>query len=133
MGILLVYDITNPTSFNNLTKWLRNILENANDDVQKMVLGNKCDMEEQRRISKERGEAIAKENRIMFLEISAKTNVNVDEAFLRMCESILDTLPDTSQHSSQTVPLTKTKNNSSSKCCSKQPISVNAVQKQATI
>ena len=90
MGIMLVYDITNSKSFDNIAKWLRNIQEHANEDVEKMILGNKCDMEDKRVIPKERGESIAKENGIRFLETSAKTNVNIDKAFIELSESILD-------------------------------------------
>ena len=90
MGIMLVYDITNSKSFDNIAKWLRNIQEHANEDVEKMILGNKCDMEDKRVIPKERGEAIAKENGVRFLETSAKTNVNIDKAFMDLSESILD-------------------------------------------
>jgi len=118
MGILLVYDITRPNSFDNLAKWLRTILEHSNTDVEKMILGNKCDMEEQRLISKERGEAIAKENGIPFLETSAKNNINVEEAFLQMSERILDKLPGSVPETSPNiVPKTSPKKSSSSQCC----------------
>ena len=119
MGILLVYDITRPASFDNLAKWLRTILEHSNADVEKMILGNKCDMEEQRQISKERGESIASENGIPFLETSAKNNINVEEAFLQMSERILDKLPGPESQSSKPphtiVP--NTSPNKQSKCC----------------
>lgn len=59
MGIMLVYDITNERSFENIVKWLRNIDEHANEDVEKMILGNKCDMEDKRIVSKEKGEAVS--------------------------------------------------------------------------
>ena len=59
MGIMLVYDITNPKSFDNIAKWLRNIDEHANKDVEKMILGNKCDMEDKRVIPKEKGEDVS--------------------------------------------------------------------------
>ena len=72
MGIMLVYDITNAKSFDNIAKWLRNIDEHANEDVERMILGNKCDMEDKRVVSKERGEEIAREHNIKFLETSAK-------------------------------------------------------------
>ena len=52
MGIMLVYDITNAKSFDNIAKWLRNIDEHANEDVERMILGNKCDMEDKRVVSK---------------------------------------------------------------------------------
>lgn len=93
MGIMLVYDITNAKSFENIAKWLRNIQEHANEDVEKMILGNKCDMDDKRVISKERGETIARENGIQFLETSAKTNVNIEKAFVDLSETILDNTP----------------------------------------
>lgn len=93
MGIMLVYDITNAKSFDNIAKWLRNIQEHANEDVEKMILANKCDMEEKRVISKERGESIARENGIRFLETSAKTNVNIEKAFMELSENILEKTP----------------------------------------
>ena len=52
MGIMLVYDVTNSKSFDNIAKWLRNIQEHSNPDVEKMILGNKCDMEDRRVVSK---------------------------------------------------------------------------------
>ena len=72
LGIMLVYDITNSQSFNNIAEWLRKIQEHDSEDVEKMILGNKCDMEDKRVISKERGEMFAKENGIRFLETSAQ-------------------------------------------------------------
>ncbi|XP_036295658.1 ras-related protein Rab-8B isoform X2 [Pipistrellus kuhlii] len=56
MGIMLVYDITNEKSFDNIKNWIRNIEEHASLDVERMILGNKCDMNDKRQVSKERGE-----------------------------------------------------------------------------
>ncbi|TNN14867.1 Ras-related protein isoform 3 [Schistosoma japonicum] len=55
MGIMLVYDITNQHSFNNIKTWMQNIDEHANNDVEKMLLGNKCDVDEKRQISFQQG------------------------------------------------------------------------------
>ncbi|CAH1998588.1 unnamed protein product [Acanthoscelides obtectus] len=90
MGIMLVYDITNEKSFENIVKWLRNIDEHANEDVEKMILGNKCDMTDKRTVSKERGETIAREHGIRFMETSAKANINIERAFTELAEAILD-------------------------------------------
>ena len=90
VGIILVYDITNYTSFNNIPKWLKAIQEHANEDVEKMLIGNRCDKEDERVIPKERGEGIAKENNILFFETSAKTGVNIDYAFTEFVEAIMD-------------------------------------------
>lgn len=113
---MLVYDITNSKSFDNIAKWLRNIQEHANEDVEKMILGNKCDMEDKRVIPKERGEAIARENGIRFLETSAKTNVNIDRAFIELSESILDKTVDV-QEARQPLPPPNQASNRS-QCCS---------------
>ena len=90
MGIMLVYDVTDERSFENIVKWLRNIDEHANEDVEKMILGNKCDIDGKRAVSKERGEAIAREYGVPFLETSAKANTNIDKAFNDLATAILD-------------------------------------------
>ncbi|KAM7015981.1 ras-related protein Rab-8B isoform 1-T1 [Tautogolabrus adspersus] len=79
MGIMLVYDITNEKSFDNIRNWIRNIEEHASSDVERMVLGNKCDMNDKRQVSKERGEKLAIDYGIKFLETSAKSSINVEE------------------------------------------------------
>lgn len=93
MGIMLVYDITNGKTFENISKWLRNIDEHANEDVEKMILGNKCDMEDKRQVPKERGDGIAREHGIPFLETSAKANINVEKAFMDLAQAILNKTP----------------------------------------
>jgi len=114
MGIMLVYDITNSKSFDNIAKWLRNIQEHANEDVEKMILGNKCDMEVKRVIPKERGEVIARENGIRFLETSAKTNVNIDKAFMELSEAILDKTTDVQEPRQPLPPAASAGGN---RCC----------------
>lgn len=116
MGIMLVYDVTSAKTFDNISKWLRNISEHANEDVEKMILGNKCDMEERRQIARERGEAIAREHRIPFLETSAKTNVNVEKAFMELTQAILDKTPDKETDNRQKVEI-QPNSSSTSKCC----------------
>ncbi|KAK1805648.1 hypothetical protein P4O66_019924 [Electrophorus voltai] len=93
MGIMLVYDISNAKSFENISKWLRNIDEHANEDVERMLLGNKCDMEDKRVVPKAKGEQIAKEHGIRFFETSAKANINIEKAFLTLAEDILRKTP----------------------------------------
>ncbi|KAL8184942.1 UNVERIFIED_CONTAM: Ras- protein Rab-10 [Gekko kuhli] len=93
MGIMLVYDITNAKSFENISKWLRNIDEHANEDVERMLLGNKCDMEDKRVVPKAKGEQISREHGIRFFETSAKANINIEKAFLTLAEDILRKTP----------------------------------------
>eukprot|EP00124_Ichthyophonus_hoferi_P004641 Ihof_evm4s537 gene=Ihof_evmTU4s537 len=84
MGIMLVYDVTCEKSFENIRTWIRNIETHASEDVEKMVLGNKCDMDDKRVVAKERGEQLAQECHIPFLETSAKNDINVENAFTQM-------------------------------------------------
>ncbi|RVE71800.1 hypothetical protein OJAV_G00055670 [Oryzias javanicus] len=92
MGIMLVYDICNEKSFDNIKNWIRNIEEHASSDVEKMILGNKCDMTDRRQVSKDRGEKLAIDYRVKFLETSAKSSLNVEEAFYTMARDILHNL-----------------------------------------
>uniref|UniRef100_A0A158PP07 Ras-related protein Rab-8A n=1 Tax=Anisakis simplex TaxID=6269 RepID=A0A158PP07_ANISI len=87
-GIMLVYDITNEKSFDNIKNWIRNIEEHASSDVDRMIIGNKCDIEERRQVSRERGEQLAIEYGTKFLETSAKANINVEEAFFTLARDI---------------------------------------------
>merc|ERR1711906_99259 len=72
MGILLVYDVTDDKSFNNIRTWMRNIEQHANEQVVKILLGNKCDMPDKKMVTWEQGEQLAKEFDIQFFETSAK-------------------------------------------------------------
>ncbi|KAK2842290.1 hypothetical protein Q5P01_012490 [Channa striata] len=92
MGIMLVYDICNEKSFENIKNWIRNIEEHASSDVEKMILGNKCDMTDRRQVSKDRGEKLAIDYGVKFLETSAKSSLNVEEAFYTMGRDILHNL-----------------------------------------
>lgn len=94
MGIMLVYDITDGKSFDSIGKWLRNIDENANEDVVRMIMGNKCDMEDKRVIPTERGQEVAKHHGIPFIETSAKTNINITRAFHDITMKILEKQPE---------------------------------------
>ena len=73
MGILLVYDVTDLNSFENIRQWMRNIEQYASDGINKVLVGNKCDMDESKRaVPTSRGQALADEFGIRFFETSAK-------------------------------------------------------------
>ncbi|XP_060777423.1 ras-related protein Rab-13 isoform X2 [Neoarius graeffei] len=89
MGIILVYDITDEKSFENIQNWMKSIKENASAGVSRMLLGNKCDIEAKRKVSKEMGEKLAKDHGIRFFETSAKSSINVEESFIALARDIL--------------------------------------------
>ena len=90
MGILVVYDVTNAESFDNVHNWLRQIDQNAGPNVIRVLIGNKCDAEEERQVSTAQGEALAEKFGINFFETSAKLNINIAEAFGSISENIVD-------------------------------------------
>ena len=89
-GILLLYDVTNKDSFKNLENWLIEIEKNASDKVLKILLGNKCDLNDDREIQTEEGQAFAIRNGMEFMETSAKMNTNVSEAFETLGKLMID-------------------------------------------
>ena len=80
-GILLLYDVTNRDYFKNLESWLIEIEKNAKEKVLKILIGNKCDLTDDREIQSDEGKAFALRNGMEFMETSAKMNTNVTEAF----------------------------------------------------
>ena len=86
-GIILVYDVTNQKSFDNIKNWVNQIKEEASSKVCIILIANKIDSDE-RVVSKENGEALAKNYELKIYEASAKENINVTEAFQDLIESI---------------------------------------------
>ena len=80
-GILLLYDVTDKDSFKNLSNWLIEIEKNASKNVLKVLIGNKCDLEDKRVVSFNQGKEFADTYGLKFIETSAKKNLNVNEAF----------------------------------------------------
>ena len=88
-GIILTYDISNSDSLKNIQNWMKLIEQNAEDGVCKILVGNKCDLEN-RVIQKEEGEKIAQDFGMKFFETSAKSDINVEEAFNCLVTMILE-------------------------------------------
>ncbi|OMO97137.1 Small GTPase superfamily [Corchorus olitorius] len=107
MGILLVYDVTDESSFNNIRNWIRNIEQHASDNVNKILVGNKADMDESKRaVPTSKGQALADEYGIKFFETSAKTNLNVEEVFFSIARDIKQRLADSdSRAEPQTIKI----------------------------
>lgn len=125
MGILLVYDVSDETSFSNVRNWMRQIGmdskrlksslahlllpnsqsppsaadQNATENVSRILVGNKCDVSDsERKVSPEQGKKLAAEFGIKFFETSAKTNQGVDEAFSSMAKDIVERLKVNPEH-----------------------------------
>ena len=95
--IFLVYDITKEETFTNLESWLKEIRENATENVQIILVGNMLDLDDKRVVTKERAmEFKSRENLDGFIETSAKQGSNVKELFIRMSKTLY--LQDKAKH-----------------------------------
>ena len=93
-GALFVYDTTRASSLENIeSKWLNDVNEYGEKDLAYVLIGNKIDLKDSRVITTERGKQLAnKINASAFIETSAKYGDNVEEAFKKLVNKILDTL-----------------------------------------
>ncbi|XP_064416545.1 ras-related protein R-Ras [Latimeria chalumnae] len=88
-GFLLIFAINDRGSFNEMSKFHTQILRVKDRDEFPMILvGNKADLDSQRQVSKEEAQSFTHENRIMYMEASAKIRLNVDEAFYELVRAI---------------------------------------------
>jgi len=90
----LVYDITRRETFNHLASWLEDARQHANANMTVMLIGNKCDLSHRRAVSYEEGEQFAKEHGLVFMEASAKTAQNVEEAFIKTAGTLYKKIQD---------------------------------------
>ena len=88
-GILLVFDLTNKDSFNNIKKWLNEIKANSDHSIKKLLVGNKADMKDKIKVSKTMIDNFCNEKKLKYMEVSAKNNQNVSNAFETLINEII--------------------------------------------
>jgi len=122
MGFILMYDVTNEESFNAVQDWCTQIKTYSWDNAQVVLVGNKCDLEDERVVSTERGKQLADQLGLEFFETSAKENINVKAVFERLVDIICDKMSEsldsdpTIVNNPQTKRLTENPNPQSSGC-----------------
>ena len=87
-GIIVVYDTTERESFKNASNWMNEINRYASENVNRLLVGNKCDMDSKKVVSFDEGKELADQLGIKFLETSAKSSHNVEQAFTLMASEI---------------------------------------------
>ncbi|CCD16567.1 unnamed protein product [Trypanosoma congolense IL3000] len=87
-GIIIVYDTTDMESFNNVKSWLSEIDKFASESVNKLLVGNKCDLVTKKAVDTQMAQEFADSLGIPFLETSAKEAANVEKAFVEMAKNI---------------------------------------------
>ena len=89
-GIILMFDVTNKSSFDNIKNWVSQIKQEASEKVCVILVGNKIDDVDKREISKEEGEKTADEFGLNYFETSAKTGENVESSYYALIKKIDD-------------------------------------------
>ena len=116
-GIILTYDVTDQTSFKNIRNWIKQIEANAQTNVCKVLVGNKCDKPD-RVVTEEEGRKLAADFSMNFFETSAKTNQNVNEVFNFLTQEILKNNAGKTEKTGATLTAGNTKSGKKG-CCSK--------------
>ena len=111
-GIILIYDVTNVKSYENIKKWINEIKEEISEKVSIVLVANKIDNTAERKISKEQGEKLANDYEVAFFETSAKTGEGVNESVLYLVQKIVETDPEVKNRGKNLKFRTKRK-----KCC----------------
>ena len=112
-GIVLIYDVTSKRTYENIRKWLNQIKEEASSRISIILVANKIDCEEEREVTKEEGENLAKTSGLTLFEASAKDSINVNESFQDLIEKISEKYANIN---SNTTKLNNSKNEKKG-CC----------------
>lgn len=90
-GVILVYDVTNRETFDNLEHWFSELQTYcSNKDVIKMIVGNKVDKDSTRAVSRQEGIDYAREMETLFIECSAKTKFGIQQAVEELTRKIIE-------------------------------------------
>ena len=113
-GVILIYDITDEFSYENISVWMDNIHQIKGEDFPVILIGNKCDKDDERIVSKEKGEELAKKYQLSFLETSNKIGTNIEEAGLNLINKIIE---NNRRDAQESVKLRKNKLKNKKFCC----------------
>ena len=120
-AIIILYDITQKSSFEHIRNWITEIDKFGKQGVLKVIVGNKLDLENNRKISKEDAENLALKYGVKLWEVSAKDNTNIEEMFVDTIRTLLEKNSKIISESSSmgnNIKLSKNiKNKKNKKCC----------------
>ncbi len=95
LGIILVYDITNKSSFKNISRWFKELKDHADNNALIILVGNKLDLNHLRVVSQIEGKEYAEKNGMLFIETSAFDATNINHAFDILLTQIYDNIEST--------------------------------------
>ncbi|RZC73380.1 hypothetical protein C5167_048860 [Papaver somniferum] len=104
LGALLVYDVTKPTTFENVTRWLKELRDHADSNIVIMLIGNKTDLKHLRAVATEDAQSFAEKEGLSFIETSALEAINVEKAFQTILGEIYRIISKKSLASEESAP-----------------------------
>ncbi|XP_057465912.1 ras-related protein RABA2a [Actinidia eriantha] len=128
LGALLVYDVTKPTTFENVSRWLKELRDHADSNIVIMLIGNKTDLKHLRAVATEDAQGFAETEGLLFIETSALEAINVEKAFQMILSEIYRIISKKSLASQDSAPASikegktlvvgGTETNTKKPCCS---------------
>ena len=116
-GVIIMYDITNRASFENINKWLYLLSQNVSDKA-KILVGSKLDLSEEKRIvTEEEGQNLADKNNMPFYETSSKTGENVEKIFFTLAQNIYENLSNENINDNASVKIIQNPERKKKGCC----------------
>ena len=116
-GVIIMYDITNRASFENINKWLYLLSQNVSDKA-KILVGSKLDLSEEKRIvTEEEGQNLADKNHMPFYETSSKTGENVEKIFFTLAQNIYENLSNENINDNASVKIIQNPEHKKKGCC----------------
>ena len=88
-GVILMYDITNKKTYNDITQWIKDIREYKGEEFPMILIGNKCDLEDERAVTFEQGKELANNYGFEFMETSNKDGTNIEEAGISIINKVI--------------------------------------------
>ncbi|XP_060583854.1 ras-related protein Rab-1-like [Ruditapes philippinarum] len=85
-GVIIVFDVTDRSTFRRVESWVTDIEKYGSNEVEKLLVGNKCDITSKRCVTEEEAKSLALKNNMEYVETSAKENINVEKAFETLCK-----------------------------------------------
>jgi len=119
-GIIMVYDVTNLETIEHVEEWLNEVNRHASESTLKLLVGNKADLQDDKKVSSEEAKKFADNLGISFLETSAKNSTNVEVAFLTMAKQLIqakEASGGSKNNENSQVILTNPKEQKKKNCC----------------
>lgn len=89
-GIIVVFDVTDEVTFKSVTNWMQSISDNTNQAIAIILIGNKVDLKDQRKVMRDEAQELARKHNVDYFETSALDGSGINEAFSFIIEKSID-------------------------------------------